>query len=43
MSAQTTKVNNLQQRAADLSERPLTIGTGTLNRALYDSGDRISQ
>ncbi len=43
MSRQTIIINNLQQRAADLSERQLTIGTGSANQALYDSGDRNSQ
>ena len=43
VSAQTTTVNSLQQRAADLSESPLTIGTGTAYQAPNVSGDRNSQ
>ena len=43
MSAQTTTVNHLQHRAADLSERTLNIGTGGLNQTNIDSGHRDSQ
>ena len=43
MPAQTTSANSIQHRAADLSERPLTIGTVGMDKGLYDSGDRNSQ
>jgi hypothetical protein len=43
MSTQTTTVNSLQHRAADLSERTLNIETGGLNQTNIDSGLRETQ